>query len=66
MLAGDFTPSFAVDGVVKDVGLITGAAQAAGVDSALLSALHSLYAEASRNGLGEADMAAVYTAFLPR
>jgi 3-hydroxyisobutyrate dehydrogenase len=66
MLAGDFTPSFAVDGVVKDVGLITDAAQAAGVDSALLMALRSLYAEASRNGLGEADMAAVYTVFLPR
>jgi 3-hydroxyisobutyrate dehydrogenase len=66
MLAEDFTPSFAVDGVVKDVGLITDAAQAAGVDSALLSALRSLYTEASRNGLGEADMAAVYTAFLPR
>ncbi len=63
MLAGDWTPSFAVDGVVKDVGLMVEAAAAQGFPTGLLHELHELFSEASAQGHGGDDMAAVRTVF---
>lgn len=63
MLAGDWATSFAVDGVVKDVGLMVEAAAARGFPTELLHAVHELFAEASGLGHGDDDMAAVRTAF---
>ncbi len=66
VLADDYPPSFVVDGVVKDLGLIRDAAVAAGVDDSLLSAALGLFGRASDAGHGGKDMAAVYTAFRGR
>jgi 3-hydroxyisobutyrate dehydrogenase len=63
MMAEDYTTSFAVDGVLKDLRLISEAASRSGVDDALLSALTRVYQRASDDGHGDDDMAAVYTAF---
>ncbi|GAA4267211.1 NAD(P)-dependent oxidoreductase [Frondihabitans peucedani] len=65
MLAGGFEPSFALDGLRKDIGLISDAAQSSGVDARLLQALSAVYADASSAGHGGDDIAAVYTAFTP-
>ena len=66
MVGGDYAPSFGLDGVRKDLGLITDAAQDAGVDPRVLHALDALYADASAAGHGEEDMAAVREAFTRR
>lgn len=63
MMDQDWTTSFAVDGVVKDVGLIRAAAVEAGTDPRLLDAVLALYEQASAAGHGDSDMAAVRTAF---
>lgn len=63
MLSGDFPPSFAVDGVAKDVRLMREAAARAAVDTGLLDQLLALYQRASERGHGEDDMAAVVTSF---
>ena len=64
MLEQDWeTPSFAVDGVRKDVALIIDAAKSADVSPKLLKALLTYYDRASEDGLGGADMAAVRAAF---
>ncbi len=63
MIQGSFDPAFALDGVRKDIGLITDAAAGAGVDTTVLAALGAVYAEASSRGHGADDMAAVVTAF---
>jgi 3-hydroxyisobutyrate dehydrogenase len=63
MVASDFGPSFALDGVQKDLDLITTAAQAAGVSTVLLHSLQESYRTASEAGHGDDDMAAVYVAF---
>ncbi len=63
MLAGDFTPSFGLDGASKDVQLITEAAALAGADTTLLAALGELYRAASAQGYGKQDIAAVIRAF---
>lgn len=63
MVGGDYTPSFALDGVRKDLSLIARAARGAGVDGRVLQALDALYADASTSGHGEQDMAAVREAF---
>ena len=57
------TPAFAVDGVRKDVGLMIDAAASSGVPDSLLTALLGLYDTASERGHGDADMAAVRSAF---
>jgi 3-hydroxyisobutyrate dehydrogenase len=57
------TPSFAVDGVRKDVTLMIEAAKDAGVPAKLLKTLLTYYDRASEAGLGGADMAAVRAAF---
>ncbi|WP_151082218.1 NAD(P)-dependent oxidoreductase [Nocardioides cynanchi] len=56
-------PAFALDSVRKDVGLMIDAAEDASFPVDLLSTLLALYDRASERGHGEADMAAVRTAF---
>ncbi len=57
------TPSFEVDGVVKDVGLMVEAAARVGFPTDLLDAVRGLFTEASAAGHGGADMAAVRAVF---
>jgi 3-hydroxyisobutyrate dehydrogenase len=63
MIAGAFPAQFALDGLRKDIGLITDAARGAGVSTVLLDALGRVYADASAAGHGADDIAAVGTAF---
>ncbi|WP_083403629.1 NAD(P)-dependent oxidoreductase [Curtobacterium sp. MCBA15_001] len=63
MLAGTFPAQFALDGLRKDIGLITDAARASGVTTTLLEALGAVYADASAAGHGGDDIAAVTSAF---
>ncbi|UFN46125.1 NAD(P)-dependent oxidoreductase [Nocardioides okcheonensis] len=63
MLAGDYPPSFAVDGVRKDLALIRDAARASSTDDRLLTAVLDLFEATSAAGRGADDMAAVRTAF---
>jgi len=65
MMDADWTPSFALDGVRKDLGIITDAATASGVSTILLDALRTVFGAASEAGHGADDMAAVLTAFTP-
>ncbi|MCA5923750.1 NAD(P)-dependent oxidoreductase [Curtobacterium oceanosedimentum] len=63
MIARTFPAQFALDGLRKDIGLITDAARTAGVSTTLLEALDRVYADASAAGHGADDIAAVGTAF---
>ncbi|MEK6343109.1 MAG: NAD(P)-dependent oxidoreductase, partial [Curtobacterium sp.] len=63
MIRGEFPAQFALDGLRKDIGLITDAARDAGVSTVLLDALGQVYADASAAGHGGDDIAAVGTAF---
>ncbi len=63
MMAGSYEPSFAVDGVLKDLGLIRAAAQQVGVPDDVLREIEQKYAAAADAGHGGDDMAAVYVAF---
>ncbi len=63
MLAGSYEPSFTIDGVLKDLGLIRGAAQQVGMPDEVLREVESKYAAAAESGHGGDDMAAVYVAF---
>ena len=56
-------PAFALDSVVKDVGLMLDAARESGFPDDLLATLLGLYERASERGLGGADMSAVRAAF---
>jgi 3-hydroxyisobutyrate dehydrogenase len=56
-------PAFALDSVVKDVGLMVDAAREVGFPDELLATLLALYDRASGRGLGGADMSAVRAAF---
>lgn len=56
-------PAFALDSVVKDVGLMVDAARETGFPDDLLATLLALYDRAGERGLGGADMAAVRAAF---
>ncbi|GAA2685441.1 MULTISPECIES: NAD(P)-dependent oxidoreductase [Actinosynnema] len=62
MITGDFTPSFGIDGAVKDSALILEALAAGGTDGRLMAALHGLFADAAEVD-GAADMAAVVRAY---
>jgi 3-hydroxyisobutyrate dehydrogenase len=66
MMRGEYPTAFALDGAVKDIGLMHEAAGPRGFDTTLLDALHDVYATASRDGLGGADMAAVREVFRRR
>jgi 3-hydroxyisobutyrate dehydrogenase len=63
ILGGDYEPSFALDGVVKDIGLMLDAAEDADFPAELLAAVRAMFAKASRAGHGDKDMAAVRFAF---
>lgn len=63
MMARDWTTSFEVDGVRKDLGLIAAAATSVSVDTTLTDAVRALFDRASTAGHGPDDMSAVYTAF---
>jgi 3-hydroxyisobutyrate dehydrogenase len=65
IIAGQFAPSFAVDGAVKDTGLIAAAMRESGTDATLMEAVGSQYRKASDAGYGSEDMAAVFRAFRP-
>jgi 3-hydroxyisobutyrate dehydrogenase len=65
MIAGEFPPSFTVDGAVKDTGLITAAMRESGTDATLMDAVASQYRKTADGGHGGQDMAAVYRAFRP-
>ena len=63
MLSGDFTPSFDLDGVIKDMNLVRDAMTEAGTSTALADAIADRLAAASSSGHGEKDMAAVVHAY---
>ncbi|GAA1403877.1 NAD(P)-dependent oxidoreductase [Catellatospora coxensis] len=63
MVSGDYAPSFAVDGIRKDLDLMVEAAGRTGLAPQLLTVTRDLYARASAAGLGDADIAAVVEAF---
>lgn len=63
MLSGDLAPSFALDGLLKDVRLAADAASGTDFSPVLLDALEHAYATASRRGHGADDVAAVVHAF---
>ncbi|MEJ2888935.1 NAD(P)-dependent oxidoreductase [Actinomycetospora aeridis] len=63
MIDGDYTPSFELDGVIKDTDLITAALREAGVDTTLATAVRDRLATASSGGHGSEDMAAVVHAY---
>jgi 3-hydroxyisobutyrate dehydrogenase len=63
MIAGEFPPSFTVDGAVKDTGLIAAAMRESGTDAALMDAVARQFRKAADGGHGGEDMAAVYRAF---
>jgi len=65
IIDGQFATSFAVDGAVKDTGLIAAAMRDSGTDAALMEAVSSQYRKASDAGHGEEDMAAIFYAFRP-
>jgi 3-hydroxyisobutyrate dehydrogenase len=63
MIRGDYSPSFAVDGLLKDLNLVAAAAEGTSFSPTLLDALRSVYRHASETGHGHEDIAAVRTAF---
>ncbi|WP_372463103.1 NAD(P)-dependent oxidoreductase [Pseudonocardia kujensis] len=63
MIAEDFPPAFALDGAVKDSGLIAEALAANGVSDQVMAAMHDRFAEAAARGHAEEDMAAVLYGF---
>jgi 3-hydroxyisobutyrate dehydrogenase len=58
----DFPPSFPVEGAAKDAGLVTAAAQSAGVRMAVATAVREQMERAAEDGHTDEDMAAVYYA----
>jgi 3-hydroxyisobutyrate dehydrogenase len=63
MIRDDHPTSFAVDGVSKDLALISAAAEQADVADDLLAALRALFARTSEAGRGAEDMSAVRSAY---
>jgi 3-hydroxyisobutyrate dehydrogenase len=63
MIAGQFPPSFTVNGAAKDAGLIAAAMRESGTDTTLIDAVARQFRKAADGGHGEEDMAAVYRAF---
>jgi 3-hydroxyisobutyrate dehydrogenase len=66
IIAGQFAPSFALEGAVKDAGLIAAAMRESGTDAALMEAVAAQYRKAAGAGHGEEDMAAIFYAFRPQ
>jgi 3-hydroxyisobutyrate dehydrogenase len=65
IITGQFATSFAVDGAVKDTGLIAAAMRESGTDATLMEAVRAQYRKAAGSGHGEKDMAAIFYAFRP-
>jgi len=63
MIAGDYPPAFAVDGALKDSGLIGDALRASGADDRLITAVNALFADVAAAGRDGEDMAAVAEVF---
>jgi 3-hydroxyisobutyrate dehydrogenase len=63
MIEGDYTPSFELDGVIKDTDLIHAALGEAGIDATLATAVRDRLGVASDAGHGSEDMAAVVHAY---
>ena len=63
MSSGDYSPSFELDGVIKDTSLIRDAMTEAGTATTLADAVADRLAAASASGHGEEDMAAVVHAY---
>jgi putative dehydrogenase len=59
VVAGDYTPHSAVDIFVKDLGIVTDTARAAGAPAPLSMTALALFQQASTSGLGRRDDAAV-------
>jgi 3-hydroxyisobutyrate dehydrogenase len=66
IMSGEYPPSFPVKGLLKDLGLIRAAAEQVGVSEGVLAAVEGRYLAANELGHGSDDIAAVYTAFLPK
>ena len=66
MIADEFPTSFAVSGVVKDLGLIAAAMRGADVHDGVVEAVAAAFRTADTAGHGDEDMAAVVHAFRPR
>lgn len=66
MIADEFPTSFAVSGVVKDLGLIAAAMRGADMNEGVVEALAAAFRTADTAGHGDEDMAAVVHAFRPR
>lgn len=65
MMESSYEPSFTVDGVSKDTGLIRDAIAGAGLRTDLVDAVQQLFAATSAAGHGSDDMAAVRLSFSP-
>lgn len=63
MLAADYAPSFAVDGVVKDLGLMLDAVAGSAFPADLITAVRARFQQVAADGHGADDMAAVRIAF---
>jgi len=63
MLAGDFTPSFGLDALYKDLRLMHEAGTPGSPATELLASMRDIFGTASAAGHGADDVAAVYTAF---
>ena len=63
MISGDYTPSFELDGVVKDTNLIRDALTEAGTATTLADAIADRLSAATGAGHGQEDMAAVVHAY---
>ena len=63
MITGQYATAFAVDGAVKDTGLIAAAMRESDTDTTLMEAVAAQYRKAAESGHGEKDMAAIYYAF---
>ena len=66
MIADEFPTSFAVSGVVKDLGLIAAAMRGVDVHDGVVEAVAAAFRTADTAGHGDEDMAAVVHAFRPQ
>lgn len=66
MIGSDFSPSFATDGLVKDIGLMIDAVGADNPAARILVGLHGAFGAASDAGHGSDDVAAVISSFTGR
>ena len=62
MLTGEYPPSFALGGAVKDSSLIAETLREAGTDHRVMAAVHEQFRRAADAGHGDLDMAAVFLA----